>query len=100
MTHISEDIIFRGEIQFGGELNIDGQVEGKINSEGTLLINPSARIKADIHVRQVSIKGNVQGKLEADLITILGGGKVHGDMYCSQLQIERGGTHNGTTIMS
>lgn len=98
-SEFTEDIIFRGEIQFEGRLDIRGKVEGKIISEGALNINNSGLVKGDIRVRQVSVKGEVRGNLTSDLVTIMNSGKIFGDIECKQLQVDRGGIHNGVSIM-
>jgi len=99
-TLISDDILFRGEVKYSGDLQIDGKVEGRIDSDGHLQINPEGDVKAQIKVRQVSIKGKLQGNVSGELITLTSSGKVYGDIECKQLQIERGGFHNGVTLMS
>ena len=99
-THITEDIIFRGEIRYEGKLDITGSVDGRIKSDGALVIEAGGIVKGNINTRQISVKGEVQGSMVAELINITSSGKVSGDLECSQLQIDRGGIHNGITSMS
>ena len=100
VTQIAEDIHFRGNIKYEGSLHVDGKVDGKIESVGLLQINPGGEVKADIHVRQVTIKGSLQGNVSGELVSLGSNGKVYGDIECKQLQVERGGIHNGGTLMS
>lgn len=99
LTQVSEDILFRGEIRYKGSLEVNGVVQGKIVSDELLTIGPTGKVKADIAVRQLHIKGELTGNIAGDLVTISGSGKLYGDIACKQLQIERGGIHNGTTVM-
>ncbi|MES0491717.1 MAG: polymer-forming cytoskeletal protein [Leptospirales bacterium] len=99
-THITDDIKFRGEISYEGNLEIEGSVEGKIRSDGALTIEQGGVVKGNVDTRQISIKGDVQGNMKAELINISTSGKVQGDIECKQLQIDRGGIHNGVTSMS
>ncbi|MDH4198849.1 MAG: polymer-forming cytoskeletal protein [Spirochaetia bacterium] len=99
-SEITEDIAFRGEIYYEGRVDISGKVEGKIVSDGALSVNVGGYLKGDIQVRQVSLKGEIYGNLNCELVTIQNSGKIFGDIHCKQLQVDRGGVHNGTTIMS
>jgi len=99
-TYISEDIEFRGDISYEGKLEVNGKFEGRVRSNGALIIGGSGFVKADIEVRQISVKGEVYGNMNSELITLFGSARVRGDLTCKQLQIERGAFHNGTTIMS
>ena len=98
-TTISEDIVFRGEIQYEGHLDIRGEVEGRLLSQDILEVNSGGKVNADIRVKQVHIKGNIEGNIKADSVHIFSSGNLHGDMDCRQLQVDRGGVHNGVTIM-
>ncbi|MDH4262972.1 MAG: polymer-forming cytoskeletal protein [Spirochaetia bacterium] len=99
-TEITEDIIFRGEINYDGRLDVSGKLEGKIISEGALVVNNPGFFKGDIRVRQVTLKGEVSANVKCELITIMNSGKIFGDIECKQIQIDRGGIHNGVTIMN
>jgi cytoskeletal protein CcmA (bactofilin family) len=99
VTRISRDIIFRGEVRYEGSLEIEGVLEGKIISKEMLLIASGAKVKADLNIRQVSIKGEITGNVKAELVTISSGGKIFGDIECTQVQIDRGGVFNGTLVM-
>ena len=100
VTQITEDITFRGEIQFQDQLLIEGKVEGQITSHGKAEITASAEVKADIEVRDLLLKGTLQGNIKAsDSFIIASTGKLQGDVSCKSIQIEKGGRHNGSTIM-
>ena len=99
LTRITGDIVFRGEISFDGKLDVEGQVFGRIESEGNIQLHESGFIKGDIFVKNAVVKGKIQGNLTSDSLTIHSGGNVHGDIECRQLQIEKGGVHNGVSIM-
>ena len=99
-TEVTEDIIFRGEIHYDGKLDVSGKIEGKIVSEGALVINTGGYLKGDVRVRQVTLKGEIVGNVKSELVTIMNSGKIFGDIECKQLQVDRGGIHNGVTIMN
>ena len=45
------------------ELLIDGEVEGTIDSTGTLTIGEHARIRAEIRAKSVKVRGTVEGNI-------------------------------------
>lgn len=100
VTEVTSDIIFRGEISYEGRIEISGRIEGTIESEGALILNPTGSFKGNLRVRQVSLKGEMNGNVTCDLLSILNSGKLFGDIECKHLQVDRGGIHNGVTIMT
>jgi len=99
VTEITSDIIFRGDITYEGRLEISGKLEGNIHSDGILVVNSGGFFKGDIQVRQVTLKGEVNANAKCELMTIMNSGKIFGDIECKQIQIDRGGIHNGVTVM-
>src|SRR6266513_2945269 len=54
---LSSGVSIKGDVTFGKELLIDGEVEGTIKSSGALIIGQHARIRADISAGEVTIHG-------------------------------------------
>ena len=50
---------------FGTELVIDGEIKGNVTSSGALTVGEHARIFGDINVGSVTVKGTVQGNINA-----------------------------------
>jgi len=98
-THIAEDIVFRGELNFEDKLVVDGSIEGKVKTPGHIEVKSGGTIKGDVQTGDIIVKGQVQGNIDANLIQIASTGKIHGDLSCAQIQIDKGGQHNGVTIM-
>ena len=64
-TVIADDIDFRGTLKFKNSLKIKGKFEGKIISDGQLIIGRESVTSADINASIVSISGTVNGKIKA-----------------------------------
>ena len=64
-TVIADDIVFKGNIKFKNSLKIKGRVEGKIETDGHLIIGREATVSADINGKIVSVSGEVNGKIKA-----------------------------------
>ena len=60
---LSQGVSIRGVVKFPNELRIDGQVEGTIDSVGTLTLGEHALIRGEIRTKSVKIRGTVEGNI-------------------------------------
>src|SRR5947199_9286495 len=60
---LSRGVSIKGSVKFLNELLIDGEVEGTINSTGTLMIGEHARIRGEIRTKSVKLRGTVEGNI-------------------------------------
>src|SRR5476649_1103620 len=66
-TVLTSDCEFKGALAFSGELELQGRLEGTIESEGgALTVGEQALIKAEIKVNDVLIYGKVQGNVRSE----------------------------------
>ncbi|WP_333608165.1 bactofilin family protein [Arsukibacterium sp.] len=78
-------------------MQVDGLVEGKINSENTLVISASGRVKGEVSAEKVIINGSFDGELYAHSVEILPSGRASGVIHSNDLTIEKGGSFRGET---
>ena len=72
---------FIGKLIFNGSVRIDGNFQGEIFGQGSLVVGQGASVKADIAVKSVYISGDVQGTIEVnEKINIHSTGKFLGDV--------------------
>jgi cytoskeletal protein CcmA (bactofilin family) len=64
-ARLSRGVSIKGSVKFLKELLIDGEVEGTIDSNGTLTIGEHARICGEIRTRSVKVRGTVEGNIVA-----------------------------------
>ena len=95
---LGANLHIKGEISGGGNLRVDGSVDGLIQLEGRkLTIGASARITADIMASEIVVYGKVKGNLCAhDRIEIDKDGSVIGDLVTSRIMIEDGAHFKGS----
>lgn len=99
-TVIADDINFRGTLSFKNSLKIKGTFEGKIETDGNLIIGREATVSADISANDVSISGTINGKIKArSKIELLKKSRTNADLITPDLQIETGSIFNGTCLM-
>ena len=99
-TVMADDIEFRGKIIFKTSLKIKGLFEGKIETDGNLIIGQEATVNADIKTGVASINGVVSGSIKASkYIELYNKSKTNCDLITPNIFIEKGSLFNGTCIM-
>jgi cytoskeletal protein CcmA (bactofilin family) len=89
-----------GTLALGRPLVIEGEFQGAIASESSVVVTESGSVEASIRARSVVIRGAVVGDVSASReVVIHAGGRLHGDVETPSLVIERGAFFNGRTRM-
>lgn len=65
MYFIGKGLILRGEISGVGEVQVEGEFEGRINLTGTVVVHEGARVRADISATDITVAGEVHGDVMA-----------------------------------
>jgi len=92
---------FIGKLIFNGSVRIDGNFQGEIYGQGSLVIGKGALIKANIAVKSIYIGGEVQGSIEAkEKIDIQSTGKFLGDVRTPVFIMEEGAFFDGKSLMN
>jgi len=95
-TIIGKKARFKGELLTKGSVCVNGQVEGKINTEADLIIAASSKIKGNVSGGNVIISGSVEGNISAvHGLEIKKSGRVHGDLEGGRIVIEEGSSYRG-----
>lgn len=99
-TVIADDIEFRGALSFKNSLKVKGYVEGKIETDGKLIIGQEAIVNSDIKAGVVSVNGQFSGRINAGKsIELYAKSNSNCDLITPDLYIEKGAIFNGTCIM-
>jgi cytoskeletal protein CcmA (bactofilin family) len=95
---IGKGVRIVGQIFTKEDLNIDGDVEGSIESaENKIIVGTNGRVQAGIKAREVVILGSVQGNVEAtDKVDIKKDAKLVGDIISARISIEDGALFKGS----
>jgi len=62
---IGKGLILRGEISGEGDVQVEGEFEGKINLAGTVVICEGGKVQGDISATHITVAGLVRGDLMA-----------------------------------
>lgn len=92
---------FIGKLIFNGSVRIDGNFQGEIFGQGSLVVGEGALVKADIAVKSVYISGDVQGNIEVkEKFNIHPTGKFLGDVHTPVFIMEEGAFFDGRSHMA
>ena len=97
---LGSDVEIQGEVRFEGDLVVDGTIEGRIVSDGSLTIGESAQIKAEIQCGSVTVRGRVAGNIVVkDRVEICARAEVNGDISADSLAMEAGAVFVGSSTI-
>ncbi|PRZ01447.1 polymer-forming cytoskeletal protein [Marinilabilia salmonicolor] len=89
-----------GDIETNGDIRIDGNIEGNINSKGKVVIGSNGLIKGEVFCSNAEVAGSLNGKITvSELLSLKASSKVNGDIKTGKLNIEPGAIFSGTCNM-
>ena len=92
---------YEGALQFQGSVRIDGHFQGRIDSEGTLVVGQEAKVEGEITVGSLILSGLVQGQIRAENKAVLHKtARLQGSLHTPTLIVEEGAMLDGDVIMS
>jgi cytoskeletal protein CcmA (bactofilin family) len=93
---LSRGVSIKGSVKFLNELLIDGEVEGTIDSTGTLTIGEHARIRGEIRTKSVKVGGTVEGNIfVTERCELQAGCTLRGDIEAPRLVVNENATFLG-----
>jgi cytoskeletal protein CcmA (bactofilin family) len=97
---ISAGTSVNGDIDSNSGFRIDGQLKGKMNIKGKVVIGASGMITGDIFCQNLEVSGEVTGNIQAgELVSLKATAKVSGEIITSKLAIEPGAVFTGNCRM-
>jgi cytoskeletal protein CcmA (bactofilin family) len=98
---LGQNTSFSGTLVFDGIVRIDGNFEGKIKTNDTLVIAEYGKVNAEIEAGVVKILGEFQGTIVAtSKIEMYKPALVNGTLVTPNIRMEEGVVFNGTSQMS
>ncbi|MFP3942308.1 MAG: polymer-forming cytoskeletal protein [Alphaproteobacteria bacterium] len=91
---VSADMTIVGAITAGGDIQVDGKVEGDIVAE-SLTVGEKATINGEVLAEEVIVRGIVQGSIKAEKVQLCSGARVQGDILHAALAVETGALFEG-----
>ena len=102
MATIGGTIQFKGDLTGDEDLEVLGQVEGRIDLPShQLTIGESGRVKAEISAKTVLVLGRVTGNVSAtERLEVQSSGVIDGDIRAPRLLVQEGAKVNGAIEMT
>lgn len=95
-TIISSSVKVEGDLTSGGDIIIDGRVEGTVTTQRNLVVGEQAEIIANVKAANAKIAGHIKGNLEISGKLELGPtSKLQGDVVAKVLVVAEGAQLNG-----
>lgn len=91
---ISRDVKIKGDLTCNGDIQIDGAVEGDVQSR-SITIGEGADIRGAISGENVRVCGSVNGQIQGKSVVLAKTAKVNGDVTHQTLAIEPGAYFEG-----
>lgn len=91
---ISMDMSVTGTMTAGGDIQIDGKVDGDITT-GSLTVGEKAVVNGDILAEEVVVRGKIVGSIRARKVQLCSTCHVEGDIYHQALAVETGAYFEG-----
>lgn len=97
---INEGTLIKGDIAANGDIRIDGELVGNINSKGRLVIGPKGKVDGEVNCNNIEVAGYIKGKVVvSELLTMKASAKIYGDIVAGKLSVEPGSLFTGTCSM-
>jgi len=97
---IGKETELKGTLKNTESIHIDGKVEGKIQSEGDVIVGEDAIVKANIEAKSVSISGKVVGNITCQgKVELFPSASLKGNVEASDLTIPEGAFFDGKCKM-
>lgn len=99
-TIIAHGVRVEGEFVSQGNVVIEGDVQGSIQTGGDLRIGEEAKITADVIAANAVIAGEVRGNIQiSGKLELLPSSKIIGDVHADVLSVGAGAQVNGRVTM-
>ncbi|MEA1972936.1 MAG: polymer-forming cytoskeletal protein [Candidatus Cloacimonadota bacterium] len=100
-TLIGKESKITGDLELKNGIRIDGLIDGKIRTNGLLIIGKSGKAIADIEAEECIVSGTVCGNLNiSKTLELNKTAVIEGDITAKILKVEIGATFDGTCSMA
>jgi len=91
---------FEGVLSGSGDILVEGELRGEISATGNVTVAEAGRVTADVHARNLTVAGAVDGDLAAtERIELAASAKVQGNLTSPRILIRDGATFEGQVFM-
>jgi len=94
---LSRGVSINGSVKFRNEMVIDGEVDGTIDSIGTLTIDQHGSVRGEIRAKSVAVRGTIEGNVFAtERCELQAGCTLRGDVEAPRFVVDENATFLGS----
>ncbi|MBK9151191.1 MAG: polymer-forming cytoskeletal protein [Saprospiraceae bacterium] len=103
-SNVSNSIVegtkIEGNIFAANDIRIDGELTGKLDCKGRVIIGPQGRVDGDVQCTNAIIEGHFTGNINVkELLAVKESAVVNGDINTDKLMVQTGAVFNVTCSM-
>ena len=91
---ITEDVVIEGNLISGGELQIDGTVNGDVRAH-SIVVDGQGVIHGEVVAEEVLVRGRIIGPIRGIHVHVYAGGHIEGDVMNETISIDNGAYVDG-----
>lgn len=100
-TIIAQGVTVEGDFSSQGDVLIDGEVTGSVQTSQMLRVGETAKIRADVIARSAVVSGEIEGNLRVEeRLDLTESSHIHGDISATILSVAAGASINGRVSMN
>lgn len=89
-----------GDVKSNGDVRIDGNIYGSVQSKAKVVIGSTGVVEGDINAQNSDISGTIKGKITVtELLFLKSTARVSGDIVTGKLVVEVGASFTGSCNM-
>ena len=100
-SYVGSNSTLKGDFECREDFLVEGNVEGNLRSEGTIVVAKSAVVKGEVLARQVAVSGTIVGRARCtERLDIFASARIDGTIQAPVVKVESGAKINARVIMS
>jgi cytoskeletal protein CcmA (bactofilin family) len=92
---ITDDVVIEGNLISGGELQIDGTVNGDVRAHA-IVVDSQGVVHGEVIAEEVLVRGRIIGPIRGIHVHVYAGGHVQGDVINETISVDNGAYIDGT----
>jgi cytoskeletal protein CcmA (bactofilin family) len=94
LSFIGSEVTITGNIGGGGNLHIDGRIDGDVTCS-SLILGQSGQVNGNVTAEDAKIAGTVNGTVAAKVLSIEASARINGDLSYDAVSVESGAQVEG-----
>ena len=98
-TVLAAQSSFNGTLRVEGSVRIEGACAGTVHATATIFVGSQAQVTAALQAQQVLIAGTVRANVQAQVVGLLSGAQVFGNITTREFSSEEDSSFQGELLL-